>query len=513
MAHIFISYSRDDVNAANTIADFLRAQGLTVFIDYESIKGSDHFPERIAQEIIACDWLLVIVSKSSMASRWVIREVEFADEQEKTILVLRLDDTELPPKIFYLARHDYIAAYELLKSGSFSVATRSKLLRTIGLPHESTPLPQAKPKSTQLTTSTFSLLTAVFALLALGIAIAGVAVLSFYTTNQNTLPTHTPLGPPSVATISATQTSNIAHTVAALSTPTPAITVDFATTIQLSAAATLEADGSLTAIFLTSSSLTFAPSPTPITMPIPLQEAMIRARSEIITNDQWIPYIEEFNGVPMALVPMGCFMMGSESGGRFELPIHQQCFDQPFWIDVYEVTNAQFERFGGLAQSSSISTDPNQPRENIDWFEARDFCQTKRADNVRLPTEREWEYAARGVDNLIYPWGNSFDAESVVYNANFNDQADIVGSRPAGVSWVGSYDMIGNVWEWVSSASMYYEYDPTDGRENLELTDLERVIRGHSFISPADFLRASFREGSTPLLKNRYGGFRCARSA
>jgi formylglycine-generating enzyme required for sulfatase activity len=135
----------------------------------------------------------------------------------------------------------------------------------------------------------------------------------------------------------------------------------------------------------------------------------------------------------MALIPAGCFNMGStdlqldealDSCDRFygatkcqydfsqtEQPSHEVCFEQPYWIGVTEVTNQQY--------GSSSSTDmkamyraPSWPRETVTWAQALDYCQSRGA---RLPTEAEWEFAARGPDNLIYPWGNEFKPDFLIW--------------------------------------------------------------------------------------------------
>ena len=134
----------------------------------------------------------------------------------------------------------------------------------------------------------------------------------------------------------------------------------------------------------------------------------------------------------MVLVPVGCFMMGSSDGKADEAPVHEVCFDAPFWIDVYEVTNAQF------GTSGQFDGD-DRPREMMNWQRALAYCQSRGA---RLPTEAEWEYAARGPDSLIYPWGNAFIADNVVYFLNSENRTWDVGSRPQGVSWVGAYDPV-----------------------------------------------------------------------
>jgi formylglycine-generating enzyme required for sulfatase activity len=211
---------------------------------------------------------------------------------------------------------------------------------------------------------------------------------------------------------------------------------------------------------------------------------------------------QTFGGVAMVLVPPGCFMMGDQgTGGR-------QCFDQPFWIDKYEVTNRQFAQFGGQAARRSDWTDDNYPRERITLFEARDFCAKRGA---RLPTEAEWEYAARGPDGLAYPWGNQFLSGNVVYGGNSGRQPADVGSKPGGISWVGGLDLSGNVWEWVSSLAKPYPYGAMDGRESNSDTSSERVIRGGSWGDNMNIVRATNRYWFTPSSSYGSGGFRCAR--
>ncbi len=233
----------------------------------------------------------------------------------------------------------------------------------------------------------------------------------------------------------------------------------------------------------------------------------------ITRNDLWIPRIEAFDDVEMALVPAGCFMMGSESGEADEKPVHEICFDAPFWIDRYEVTRALYGACvaaGGCTETppSDYSTAPEQPINRVTWFQAKAYCDWR---GVRLPTEAEWEYAARGVSNWRYPWGDEWNAGNVVHSGNSNDQTAPVGSRLRGASWVGALDMSGNVWEWVSSLYLPYPYDEDDGRENTQDTNSPRVLRGGSFGGTADNLRAPDRFRDVPGGAINDFGFRCAR--
>jgi formylglycine-generating enzyme required for sulfatase activity len=229
---------------------------------------------------------------------------------------------------------------------------------------------------------------------------------------------------------------------------------------------------------------TATPTPTPIT-----------------ANADWTPVIQTFDEVEMVQVPVGCFTMGHEDGRRDERPETEICFSAPFWIDRYEVTNAQYGSQGNFAGD-------NRPRENLTWFEARDFCVARGA---RLPTEAEWEYAGRGPDSLLYPWGNELVDDNLVFDRNSNNETAEVGSRPLGVSWVGAFDLAGNVQEWVSSIHERYPYDASDGREDMSDTTSQRVYRSsiNSYVDFGASLPARFR--AAPDSRSWFTGFRCVR--
>jgi formylglycine-generating enzyme required for sulfatase activity len=226
----------------------------------------------------------------------------------------------------------------------------------------------------------------------------------------------------------------------------------------------------------------------------PTPEAFRGTATAIAKLVDWEPVIQDFDGVEMVQVPAGCFWMGSILNAD-EQPVHEVCFDKPFWIDRYEVKNRDFERQGGKASHNVGGGDPTHPRIGITWFEAQDFCELRGGE---LPTEAKWEYAARGPDSLVYPWGNN--------------------GTPGGQSWVGADSMGGGVWEWVGT--IYHEYPyPTPGsneerdewlREND--TESQRVLRGGSNRSETqDYLRTSRRVKQQPDIAVDYG-FRCARS-
>lgn len=221
--------------------------------------------------------------------------------------------------------------------------------------------------------------------------------------------------------------------------------------------------------------------------------------------------VQEFNGVPMVLVPAGCFFMGS-AAFTDAVPVTQVCFDAPYWIDQLEVTQGQFERLGGVKTNENAFDGDDRPVERITWFEARDFCALREA---RLPTEAEWEYAAAGPDSYPYPWGRSFPDDIENYAVFYQVETADVGEdvRMAGRSWVGAFDLSGNVYEWVSS--LYLPYDSSEDREadTGDRTDVRRVLRGGSWLnSYSTDLRASVRDGYRPGSGYYDVGIRCARS-
>jgi iron(II)-dependent oxidoreductase len=261
---------------------------------------------------------------------------------------------------------------------------------------------------------------------------------------------------------------------------------------------------------------TDTPTATPTITPTPSAAQIAQAGVE--HNADWEPYApleNDFNGVTMVLVPAGCFMMGSDPDGQqwdgqqWVIGVTDggsQCFDAPFWIDKHEITNANYGSLGCREQSD----DPRQPRNCVNWFNAQSFCQSREA---RLPTEAEWEYAARGPDSLYYPWGNPFNADNVIDSSDFPRETFETGTAIEGGSWAGALDMSGNEWEWTSSLFGEYPYDKDDGREADagDNPNVLRSLRGGSFRSAERDLRSATRHRLFPNNTIDDLGFRCAR--
>jgi formylglycine-generating enzyme required for sulfatase activity len=265
--------------------------------------------------------------------------------------------------------------------------------------------------------------------------------------------------------------------------------------------------------------------------------------------------IKDAEGVSMVLVPAGEFIMGSDEGSDLEKPSHKVYLNN-YYIDIYEVDNESFTKFLNEFKSFSTSIDssgiwlshegklltevfcktcasgirmlslsyePNGPKFETDtnyehypvtrvtWYGASAYCEWRGA---RLPTEAEWEKAARGTDGRIYPWGDEIDCNYANYNSCVGG-VTLVGNFENGKSIFGVYDMVGNVKEWGNSLFMPYPYSAVDGREELD-TNNNRIVRGsgwgdfHAYYN--DF-RTYHRVSRNPEELDNSTGFRCAKDA
>jgi len=236
--------------------------------------------------------------------------------------------------------------------------------------------------------------------------------------------------------------------------------------------------------------------------------------------------ITDSKGVVMVLVPAGEFPMG---GGDLnaepdEKPVHTVNLDD-YYIDKFEVTNAAYiacvEDAGACkppihkdsftrSKYYGVAEYDEYPVVYVNWNMAKTFCEWRGA---RLPTEAEWEKAARGTDGRIYPWGTGVDCQKANYagpNGCFGGTSK-VGSFDAGKSPYGVYDMAGNVWEWVADwySESYYQVSPAANPLGPD-SGQSRVLRGGSWNRSEYDIRASNRNRYGSTYNNFDIGFRCA---
>jgi formylglycine-generating enzyme required for sulfatase activity len=212
------------------------------------------------------------------------------------------------------------------------------------------------------------------------------------------------------------------------------------------------------------------------------------------------------DGMPMVYVPAGAFPMGYEEGGPDERPVHDVNLDA-YWIDRTEVSNAMYARCADAGQcrnpgSSDRTSSPDKPVTYVSWIDAQTYCTWAEA---RLPTEAEWEKAARGTDGRIYPWGNVMDPTRI-FRA-LSTEAVSVNDYPLGASPYGALQMAGNVYEFVADwySDTYYSASP-DSNPLGPSTGRGHVVRG-GFDSG---YRTTGRIGDDAVREHFRIGIRCA---
>ncbi|CAG0990600.1 eukaryotic-like serine/threonine-protein kinase [Anaerolineales bacterium] len=233
--------------------------------------------------------------------------------------------------------------------------------------------------------------------------------------------------------------------------------------------------------------------------------------------------IRDSRNVPMILIPAGTFNMGSDDTGDVGSRPAQELYLDAFYIDKFEVTNEMYDacvfavecrkpQQGGSATRNTYFANPvyaNFPVLYVDWKMASAYCKWR---GGRLPTEAEWEKAARGTDGRLYPWGNQEPDCSLANHVGCVADTTPVDQHKAGVSPYGVYGMAGNVWEWTSTLFRPYPYKVDDGREDQDVLG-ERIARGgswHVFGGNTGNVRADTRMKLDPGYFGGYVGFRCA---
>jgi formylglycine-generating enzyme required for sulfatase activity len=476
MTRIFLSYSRTDERFARQLAGSLSQMGADIWLDIEDIPAGMKWSSAIQQGLDTAEVLIVLISPESMTSRNVEDEWQYYLDNNKPVIPILLRPTKIH---FQLSRIQYVDFYTqpydiALQRLQYEFARRGFPLGTPipqhppsqtyghpGSPPPTVPFKPATPAPRPPASKGWQnkLVVGFGGLVLLGVIIGVIA---------STLPLNM---------ASATQT------------PPPSTTQEITPT-QTSAAPTV-------------TSLFTGPA---------------------AHNADWQPIERTIEGVPMVLVPSGKFRMGASQeqinyGYRLcetvlarnncpnlddESTQWEVTFTEPFWIDQYEVSQTP---------GSGV------PLNNVTWDEAQAMCAQR---GGRLPRESEWEYAARGPDGLLFPWGNELgsaplnicdqNCEFNWRNQQVNDgyaQRAPVGSFEAGRSWVGAYDMAGNLWEWTSTV---YTERSNEGYQSPQDRTLRRVLKGSSWNWIAAEGRATSRApyaSNSP--KSDWYGFRCVR--
>ena len=264
------------------------------------------------------------------------------------------------------------------------------------------------------------------------------------------------------------------------------------------------------------------------------------------------PLSKKLDNFMMVRVPIGTFKMGSsfvenkrhlKKCRKYDKSCELWWFNDEYpdrlifldsyWIDIHEVTNEKYLKFvlatghrfaldetcetdkcreGNLWQGASFPPRINrQPVTQVSWYDADAYCRWR---GKRLPSEAEWEKAARGPSGNLYPWGSGSPKKRATYGRKWRGVFTMtdVGTYSHGASLYGLYDMAGNVWEWVDDwyDLKYYNW----GRKKNPRGPAEgefKVVRGGSWVNHPDTLRSSFRRWSQPEVRFNDTGFRCAK--
>jgi formylglycine-generating enzyme required for sulfatase activity len=254
------------------------------------------------------------------------------------------------------------------------------------------------------------------------------------------------------------------------------------------------------------------PTPTPIPTPTPAPTPTAGG-AEAPAETPTEPPVAEM----MVEIPAGEFTMGNDGGDDDEKPAHAVTLEA-FEIDMFEVTNADFAKFveetgyqteaekaGEAGWRAYTEGKDNHPVVKVTWNDADAYCQWA---GKRLPTEAEWEKAARGEEGFVYPWGNEWDpAKANTKESGFRGTV-AVGSFAEGASSYGVFDMAGNVWEWMAD---WYQPYPDSAYQSEYYGEKFKVTRGGGWFQEENLVTTSNRSATDPSAANDDLGFRCAR--
>jgi len=530
MTQVFVSYSRKDLDFVERLAEDLKAAGLEVWYDLSGLDGGTRWGREIQSAIQQSQFFIVVLSPNSVESDWVEKEFMYAYHLKRKIVPLLYQPCD--PPIWFINLH-FIDVQEtnyerhfpiILKALDIKPGEAAKRMEpAVVVPAVQEPLEIQKPlppavkqeeqKPTLLQTEPPAgqepaeegkalqqkklprekqkrsrrevKVRPAWILIPAGL----VVVIAFAVWGMPQLKAW--LAPPPTPTMTAMHTPTLTRTYTLTPTRTYTLTP--------------------TKFYTPTLTRTLRPSPTPG------------------IGSKWTSPVDN---MVMVYVPEGDFSMGSDNIRLDERPVHTVYLDA-FWIDQTEVTNRMYALCvaEGACQPPTNSSSrgrssyygnpefDNYPVSYVDWNMAEAYC---RWAGRRLPTEAEWEKAARGTDGGTYPWGNSpptctlASLPSLGYGKSSCVEATTaVGSYLAGASPYGALDMAGNVWEWVNDwySGTYYNQSPASNPTGPASGDY-RVLRGVSWGNNVDNVRSAYRFGGNPTIYSSpyILGFRCSRS-
>lgn len=490
----FISYSRINSDFTVRLAKDLRNAGYDIWLDQLDIPTGARWDDEIERALEACTTFLIVLSPGSIQSQNVKDEIGYAIDTGKQILPVVLENCKVP---FRLRRFQYVdftdqpydeslAKIKFLLSNIKDLQTSPVDVIEEQASRDKVQSEPIEPKVSQIPVpqpisdgkrSLEGGKSARKWMPQIALGVFGVAVIILALIFKGGFGKSTP-----------TQSDDASLN--PISSPLPALTS--------------------VPVLPTETPTSQPPSDTPTSPPV-----------DTVTSTALPDEIVDEMGIPMRLVQAGEFKMGSNGNEPDEEPSHTVYLDS-FYMDKYEVTNVSYSACVSAGtcvlpkQTNSFRNAnyfgnaqfDNYPVIYVDWFMAKTYCEWRQA---RLPTEAEWEKAARGPNSTTYPWGEGIDCTRENYGGCGRD-TNVVGSYESGKSFYGLYDMAGNVWEWVADwySADYYKNSPAANPLGPS-AGTQRVMRGGSWADLGSSSRSANRHSNDPLSYGNSVGFRCVR--
>ncbi len=530
--HVFISYSRrDDIVMRRTVA-FLRKQGIKVWVDNEKLTpGTPVWEEEIEKAINGAYAVVVILSPDAKNSEWVRREITYADQYRKRVfpvLVNGDEDASIPLRLITRQFVD-IRANEDIGLNSLSAAITFYA-------EEIEALEKKERKEAEI-------LARVQAEREAAKREAAEAKSALDETEKNSREAIAKAAKEKVAREAAEEEARLAKEKAATLDATRLLQLNPKWYVLFVIIGLCCISSAIWGTWYVATSVLPTQQgeipPTSIPTDILSQpQPEIPEPTAVLDPQELTDTDPEGNEISMHLVPEGEFIMGSDTEEAYakcppfssdncwfedEKPPHTVSLDA-YYIDTYEVTNALYSacvEAGACDPPQNTNSNmrdsyygnsgfDNYPVIYVDWNMAKNYCEWRVAD---LPTEAQWEKAARGTDANVYSWGQNIDCDLANYSECIGDTSE-VGSYENGVSPYGIYDMTGNVWEWVADwyDAEYYSNSPSSNPQGPDTSpDNYRIVHGGSWFDPDFLVRSTYRNEFPSDYSENGIGFRCAR--
>ena len=485
MTQVFISYSRKDLIFVERLAKDLESAGLDVWYDLSGLDGGTRWGREIQGAIQRCQVFVVVLSPNSVDSEWVEKEFMYANSLKRKIIPLLYQPCETP--MWFINLH-FIDVQGTNYDSHFWIILKAMGVKAVDIntaekPAADVPLAQESSESQVLPAQQVA------------------------PELQKAIPPRRNIKYLPVFIIALI---GLAALLAFAVWEIPAMAARFAPSLTPTATVTREPTQ------IPTWTQTHEPSLTPTITFVPTATLGI--------GSAWTRPVD---GMAMVYVPEGNFTMGGYFYAE-ERPSHTVNLNA-YWIDSTEVTNAMYvkcEKAGScqppVHSNSAKRTDyyrnlqyDNYPVIWVNWEDAYSYCKWAEA---RLPTEAEWEKAARGTDGRSFPWNpgnwNMGPSNDLLNFDSYVGDTTAVGSYPSGASPYAALDMAGNVWEWVNDwfDSNYYASSPVSNPSG-PTSGTYRVLRGGAWFSNGAHINVDFRYWRDPVFSDLSIGFRCARSS